>query len=175
MNNSLAHQYQPRSHQAGVSLVEILIGTVLSLFLIGGLLQIANSTQNNNKLAGAMTELQENGRFALDEVVSALRYRGFQGCLTSKDELDTTGSNDENTAVFVNHASGLNVPSMNIGHLRGYDVSPTGTWAPALTGDDPDLAALQTTVDPAPRPGSDIVSLTYAKKWYPNRKFRIKK
>lgn len=146
--------------QSGLTLVEILIGTVLSLFLIGSLLQLSQSTRNNNQISSSLTELQENGRFAVEQMVNALRYRGFQGCLTSKDEVEADGESESDTSVYVTQADGLNIPSMDEGHLRGYDVSAAGTWAPLPT--HADMTALSGTIDPTPRAGSDIISLTYA-------------
>jgi len=140
-----------------MSLVEILIGTMLSLFLIGGLLQISNSTRVNNKLSDSLTEVQENGRFALEQVVSAVRYRGFQGCITSKVSLGAAGDSGD---VASNKAKGIFVPSNTEGHIRGYDVGSDGSWneVPPLA----DLAALANNGDPAAIDNSDVISIMYA-------------
>ncbi len=66
--------------QVGTSLVELLIGLVLGLFLIGGAVQIFIVTKNSYRFNDALSRVQENGRFSLEMMSRDLRMTGFLGC-----------------------------------------------------------------------------------------------
>ena len=71
----------PPSRQAGLSLIELLVGMTLGLFLIAGLVGVFAGNQRSAELNTAMSTLQENARFALDAIVRDVRMGGHQGCL----------------------------------------------------------------------------------------------
>ena len=52
-------------HQSGISLVEILVSLVISLFLLGGIVQVYLGNKTTFKFSNAISEVQENGRFSL--------------------------------------------------------------------------------------------------------------
>lgn len=82
MNSNSAHR------QAGISLVEILIALVISLFLISGIVQVYLANKTTYRFSEALARVQENGRFATEFMVQDLRMAGFFGC-TLLDPLDS--------------------------------------------------------------------------------------
>lgn len=69
-----------RRHQTGLTLVELMIALVLGLLLIGGVLQVLQSTQQSYRLQENMSRLQENGRLATEMLARDLRMAGFSQC-----------------------------------------------------------------------------------------------
>jgi type IV pilus assembly protein PilW len=61
-------------------MVEILIALVISLFLLGGIVQVYLANKTTYKFTEALARVQENGRFAIEFMVQDLRLAGFFGC-----------------------------------------------------------------------------------------------
>jgi type IV pilus assembly protein PilW len=74
MSRNSAHR------QAGISMVEILIALVISLFLLSGIVQVYLANKTTYRFTEALGRVQENGRFALEFMVQDLRMAGFFGC-----------------------------------------------------------------------------------------------
>jgi len=66
--------------QAGISMVEILIALVISVFLLGGIVQVYLANKSTYRFTEALARVQENGRFATEFMVQDLRLAGFFGC-----------------------------------------------------------------------------------------------
>ena len=81
------------SKQMGISLVEVLVALVISLFLLGGIVQVYVGNKVTFKFTSALAEVQENGRFALDLMSQDLRLANQWGCVAF-DPTDTTNIND---------------------------------------------------------------------------------
>lgn len=68
------------ARSGGFGIVELMVAMTLSLLLLGGVVTLfANarkSYENNDHLA----RIQENGRFALDQIARELRAAGYLGC-----------------------------------------------------------------------------------------------
>ena len=62
---------------SGFSLVEIMIASTLSLVLIGGVMQIYQSSKVTYNLQNELADLQENERIALNVLNSNIRMAGF--------------------------------------------------------------------------------------------------
>ncbi len=86
--------------QAGISLVEILVSLVISLFLLGGIVQVYLGNKTSFKFTNAIAEIQENGRFALDTMSQDLRLANEWSCVAF-DPDDTTNINDTLNALNV--------------------------------------------------------------------------
>ncbi len=71
-----------RTHQLGISLVEILVALVISLFLLGGVIQVYIGNKASYSFTDAIGRIQENGRFAMETMAQDLRMAGFFGCAT---------------------------------------------------------------------------------------------
>lgn len=66
--------------QKGISLVEILVALVISLFLLGGIIQVYVGNKTSYRFTDAVGRVQENARFAMDTMAEDLRMAGFFGC-----------------------------------------------------------------------------------------------
>jgi len=83
------YKHQLGKHQLGLSLVEVLVALVISLFLLTGIVQVYLSHRVSYTFSEAISRIQENGRFALDTMTQDLRMAGFFGCAIF-DPLDTS-------------------------------------------------------------------------------------
>jgi type IV pilus assembly protein PilW len=79
--------------QSGISLVEILVSLVISLFLLGGIIQVYLGNTSTYKFANALSEVQENGRFALETISQDLRAIGDWGCINFNPAVITNINN----------------------------------------------------------------------------------
>ncbi len=70
------------SRQRGLSLVELMVAMVISLFLLGGVVQVYTANKSTYRFSEAMSRIQENARYALDTMARDLRMAGFWGCAT---------------------------------------------------------------------------------------------
>ena len=87
--------------QSGLSLVEILVALVISLFLLGGIVQVFLGNKTAYRFSDASARVQENGRFALDALATDLRGAGFTGCYSLQDDDNGDGNySDENPFFF---------------------------------------------------------------------------
>ena len=73
-------KHQLGKHQLGLSLVEVLVALVISLFLLTGIVQVYLSNRVAYTFSEAISRAQENGRFALDTMTQDLRGAGYFGC-----------------------------------------------------------------------------------------------
>ena len=95
-DNSMKHLHR----QSGISLVEILVSLVISLFLLGGIVQVYSGNKATFKFTGALAEIQETGRFALETMSQDLRLAGVWGCIAF-DADNTENINSELNAATV--------------------------------------------------------------------------
>ncbi len=94
--------------QKGLTLVEIMIAMVLSIGLLGGVIQIFTATKQSYRIQDALSRIQENGRFAIQILSSDLQMAGFLGC--------NGGSQ------FTNKLNSTNILEYNFEEtIRGYD------------------------------------------------------
>jgi type IV pilus assembly protein PilW len=70
--------------QSGLTLVELMIATTLSLVLLAGVLMVFTANKSTYRLQNGMGTLQENGRYAVRQIGSDLQMAGFGGCLSPK-------------------------------------------------------------------------------------------
>ncbi len=62
---------------------------VISLFLLGGIIQVYTANKSSYAFTDAIGRVQENARFAVDTITRDLRMSGFFGC-TAYDPADTS-------------------------------------------------------------------------------------
>jgi len=62
------------------SLVELMVAMVLGLLLLSGIITVFAGNKRSNELNIAMSDMQENVRFALNTITSDVRMAGHQGC-----------------------------------------------------------------------------------------------
>lgn len=86
------------SKQLGLTLVEILVALVISLFLLGGIVQVYLGNQTSFRFSDASARIQENGRFAIDTLVRDLRLAGFFGCVDVTQNSDLVQNHLDSSA-----------------------------------------------------------------------------
>ena len=75
-----------KNRQHGLTLVEILVALVISLFLLAGLLQLFVSTRQSSRIQENLSRVQENGRFAIEYVSRVVRLAGYRSRDTIEQE-----------------------------------------------------------------------------------------
>lgn len=124
----------------GLTLIEIMIALLLSSLLILGVAQVFSGNRETQRFQSALTRIQENGRFALEELTYNLRQTGFRGC----------GGQDK---TVVNKLQGPGASDFDLGtadELEGHRFSG-GNWAP----NDPDIDTIN---DPATVRANDVLT-----------------
>lgn len=86
------------ARQRGLSLIELMIGLLLSAMLLWGVLQIFDSNRNTMRMQNAFARVQESGRFAMDLLTKEIRMADYWGCAPEpssiQDHLDPSDTAD---------------------------------------------------------------------------------
>jgi type IV pilus assembly protein PilW len=109
--------------QGGMTLVELMVGLAVSLFLLTvmGAIFVGSRSTFNSQESGS--RLQENGRYLIDTLASDVRMSGFRGCLSTLPA-DSPVDNTLNSGTTVIYNFGEPIWGSHY----------TGTaWTPALT------------------------------------------
>mgnify|MGYP002640045857 FL=1 len=150
--------------QYGLSLVEILVALVISLFLLGGIIQVYTGNKTAYRFTDASSRIQENGRFALDTITTDIRMAGFWGCLPFQQDVNNDGILTDENKTIQNHldtASAsykvelhdfINNPPITATVNDGLNDSDSLTLRGAKAGSTPLTADLST-------PGDDVISV----------------
>ncbi|MDE2196869.1 MAG: PilW family protein [Gammaproteobacteria bacterium] len=81
--NTLSKISGPRDRQRGLSLVELMIALTVGVILLAGVVSIFISSRRSYSTNNAVSQLQENGRFAMDFITHDTRLAGYMGCAKS--------------------------------------------------------------------------------------------
>jgi len=73
--------HNSKRHQSGLSLIELMVAMSLGLTLVASAVTVFSSSRKSVDLNSALTEMQDNARFAMDSITRDLRMAGFQGCV----------------------------------------------------------------------------------------------
>jgi type IV pilus assembly protein PilW len=135
-------------HQAGMSLIELMIAVAIGLALLAGLSSLYVSTSKARAEFNKTSEQVENGRFALQSITRDIEMAGFYG----RSSLQVT------TASYA-----LPDPCATTPSSMGFSTSPTLTvplpvYGPALATTVP--ACLATTL-PNMKTGAEILTVSY--------------
>jgi len=149
-----------RSRQRGVTLIELMVSMVIGLVLTAGVIQMFTGNRTTYAFQESLSWIQENGRFAVEQISNSTRMAGYLGCLT-------------NVAMF-NHLAGAanNFRDDLTNGLQGFEANGTGAgqlfaaaatdpfplanpnaWTPALP---PELGNPALVI-----PGSDVLVARY--------------
>lgn len=128
--------------QRGMTLVELMVGMAVGLFVVLVAVTIFISTRTLHSVGAASTRMSENGRLAMDILQTDLRNAAFLGCRPLLNDPPVSLLNAGNGAFL---AGGVGI--------QGYR-GTGGGFAPALGGP---LAALPPAT--APLTNSDIISI----------------
>jgi len=113
---------RPDKNQQGVTLVELMVAMVLSMFLVGGVTQIYLSNSQSYRVTEASSRVQENSRFAFRFLTSDIRMAGYQGCAGSTMTVTNT-LNDSTPPTFL-YDFGVAV--------QGFEFTGSSTWTPTI-------------------------------------------
>ena len=69
-----------RRRQAGVTLIELMIGVTIGLLILSALLVVYLGSRNAYRSNDSLARVQETGRFALEFIAQDARMSGFAGC-----------------------------------------------------------------------------------------------
>ena len=117
-----------RTRQRGLTLIEVMVALTLSLILTAGVVQIFSGTRSTYRFQEALSGVQENGRFVLQQMARQIRQLGYSGCARGAD-LEFNNN--------VEDANGNKWDEWNQGReLRGFE-HVSGAWSP----DDPGVPA----------------------------------
>ena len=76
------------NNQYGLTVIELMVGLMLGLLLVGGVIQVYLGTKSTYSVTEGMSRLQENTRFSLDMLARDIRMAGYVPC-------SQTPNNDE--------------------------------------------------------------------------------
>lgn len=111
------------SHQAGVTLVELMIALVLGLIIAAGISQIFVSSQKTYRITEEQSRLQESARFSFEFLSRNFREAGYSGC-RAVEQL--------NIQVLANAP----IPSYSENNIvSGSEATSSTLWSPALNSD----------------------------------------
>lgn len=106
--------------QSGLSLVELMIAVLVSLVLIGGLLQMLVNNMSTYRTHVALARVQENSRFISQELAHEFRMAGMAGCSRFPTASDGTSSVTKGTIPSANTTDSI-FYDITAGSLTGYD------------------------------------------------------
>lgn len=136
-----------------MTLVELMVAMVLSLFLVGGIIQIFVGNRVTFAFNDGLSRIQENARFSLEHLAFTSRMAGYSGCLNE-------------VAVFNNLAVPNNFRDDIANGIQGHDANGTGVgdvYAAAATDPAPSANAGDWSPALPPElinrviPGSDVL------------------
>ena len=67
-----------KNRQSGMTLIEIMVALVISLFLLAGLLQMFIATRQSARVQENLSRVQENGRFGIEYINRVIRQAGYR-------------------------------------------------------------------------------------------------
>ncbi len=92
------------NRQAGLALVELMIAMLISLFLLGGMLQVFNSSRLTYRIHESTARMQETGRMALEVLSRDIRMAGFWGC--ASDSANVINNLNPSGTGYIDFAAG---------------------------------------------------------------------
>ena len=123
----------PHKHQGGIGLVELMIAMTLSLVIGAAVIQVFLSQRQTYRTQDDMARIQENARFAFEQIAQDIRQVGYWGCSRKATIVNDTGDavfNDINDKTIVESAGNLDLVFLN--------PQPVGSvGGPSLTGNAP--------------------------------------
>ncbi|NND91534.1 MAG: hypothetical protein HKN42_11785 [Granulosicoccus sp.] len=117
---STLHGNRPdKRKMIGLSLIELMIAMTLGLILIAGMIAVFAGNKRSADLNSAMSDIQENARFALNNMASEIRMSGFQGCM------------DLNSAKPTLLGNSLPTTDLQLTAAMGSVIGGANLWTPA--------------------------------------------
>lgn len=99
-----------KHRQAGFSLVELMVGVVIGLFVTGVVITMFVQSKRNYNQDEGFARLQENGRYAIQLLARDLAMAGFLGNMQIADDVTVTLGIDSDCGIDWNNESPLLKP-----------------------------------------------------------------
>lgn len=167
-----------RTRARGFSLIELMVGMVLGLFLLGGVITVFQTTSNTGRVQQALSRVLENGRYASQVMGDELRMAGAQYCASFANALPVADGQTPVRPIRVNVSSDAlrpawipDPPSGNTAPyaidpgvlIRGYECDADGDCEPALPTASEDVNVVPDVGTTAGRraAGTDVLTIRY--------------
>lgn len=114
----------------GFSIIELMVAMALGILILGGVVSLFASSRNSYESNEQLSRVQENGRFALDQIVRDVRDAGYRGCAKNATFTNTLINP---TGLLWNFSQAV----------YGFESTAAGTWTPAIAPEvlSPDTSA----------------------------------
>lgn len=102
--------------QAGIGLIELMIAMVLSLIIGAAVIQVFISQRQTYRAQDDMSRVQENARFAFEQIAQDIRQVGYWGCSRKAsivNETSDTAFNNVNDKALIEVSAGLDLTFLN--------------------------------------------------------------
>jgi type IV pilus assembly protein PilW len=126
--------------QAGLSLVELMVAMLISLFLTAGIFSMFSMSSSNVTTTSQFNQLQENGRIALAIIERDISQLGFTGDITGTDfvvgvnaTISATAVTNDCVGAGANNASFPNNQPAHFRRLWGYEAGVSGENITCIT------------------------------------------
>lgn len=88
--------------QSGLTIVELMVGLMLSLLLVAGVLQVYLGSQTTYKVTEGLSRMQESTRSAAELIAKEIRMAGYIPCSQPEDAVSLIDPNEQDwwTALF---------------------------------------------------------------------------
>tara|TARA_R110002096_G_scaffold196928_17_gene379905 strand:- start:510 stop:1580 length:1071 start_codon:yes stop_codon:yes gene_type:complete len=93
--------------QSGLTVIELMVALLLSLLLVGGVLQIYLGTKTTYTVTEGLSRLQENTRFTTDMIARDIRMAGYIPCSQPQAALNVVDSDAWWASLFTNSIRGF--------------------------------------------------------------------
>lgn len=99
-----------RTHQGGLSMVELMVAITISLLLLAGVIQIFQASRQTYTMQDGISRLQENARYVLGRLSEEISASGYLGCMESfnQDAISNNLVNQVNGYDYANPISADN-------------------------------------------------------------------
>lgn len=119
-------RFRPVGKSRGFGLVELMVASTIGLILLGGIGYVYLGSRQTFRTQDDFSRIQENVRYALDQVGVDVRMAGYAGCLNLASIDPANPGGPISLGVIAN-----NPPSISLSDaMRGYDGT---TWAASGT------------------------------------------
>jgi type IV pilus assembly protein PilW len=136
------HACSQRYRQRGLTLIELMVAVMLAMLLTAGAIQIFLGSRTTYSFNEGLARVQENARFALDQIANETRMAGHIGCLSN---------------LGVNNSLNANAFRDNLeGGLQGFDAVGTLTGELYVAGAAEPAAATNENLWNPPLPDPEL-------------------
>jgi type IV pilus assembly protein PilW len=124
------------ARQRGFTITEMLVAAVIGLILLGGAISMLVTSRQTYETQNDLARIQENARFAIEEMMQDIRMAGYFGCHDAVDNV----RNQLNGAT-AGDLYDMNPPAGRGTPLQGLE-EDAGAWAPSNNSADHVVATL---------------------------------